>query len=98
MVCLESASHHSRGVFLGFPVALPDPTLVAGEPARESDSLLAALKSKKRPRAPHVGVPGDIGGVLIRCASYVITIWRQHSLKFFILNFDPERLLPMGEK
>ncbi len=71
MVCLKSASHHSRGGFLGLPVTLLELALVVGEPAREFESL-AALKSKKRPRAPHVGVPGDIGGVLIRCASYIV--------------------------
>lgn len=57
--------------------ALPDPVLVWGDIGvcpSESASSFGGLKSKKKPRAWIVGVPGDIGGVLIRLASYFISV------------------------
>lgn len=88
-VCLESLSHHSRdisfgeilgdafgevlggdfGEALGCPAALPEPALVAGEAA----SVSALAISKKKPRAEMAEVPGDIGGVFMRVASWLMS-------------------------
>lgn len=74
LLCLVSASHHSRETksLSRPPLMLIEPSLVCGEHWPSRSDLLSSvggLKSKKKPRACVTAVVSAMGGVLTRLAS-----------------------------